>query len=158
MVDLLRLERQILRGKGIEDALEKFDWKDFEQTVGDIFRQNDFRVSSNFRFKTKRRYENDLIAARGSLVFCVDCKRWAGGREKRWGIAKAAKEQQKRTEELRKFMKPNLIAKSLMRIPDGDFVPMIVTLHEESVLKEGETFVVPVKKLNTFILNSDALI
>lgn len=153
MADLEKISRQVLRGKTIEETIEKFDWKDFEQTVSDIFRQNDFRITNNFRFKTRRRYENDLIAVRGDLVFCVDCKRWSSGREKRWGLAKAAKEQKERAAEFSKFVRSNPIARTMMKIPHEAFVPMIVTLHQENVLKEGRTFVVPVKKLNAFLLN-----
>ena len=157
VVDLEKIHRQVLRGRSIEDAVGKFDWREFERIVGDIFRQNDFRVSNNFRFKTNRRWEVDLVAVRGGTVFCVDCKRWSTGRSKKWGLAKAAKEQEKRTREMGKFFRSNLIAKSIMGIPDGRFVPLMATLHEEEILREGSTFVVPVKKLNSFIVQSDEL-
>ena len=158
MPDLEKIERKALRGKAVADALEEFDWKGFEQAVGDIFRSNDFTVRNNFRFKTRRRWENDLIAVRNGLVFCVDCKRWAQGREKRWGIAKAAEEQQKRASELGKFVRSNPIARSLLKTDGASFVPVVVTLHQEGVLKVGRTFVVPVEKLNPFIVNYEALI
>lgn len=157
MPDLERISRQVLRGKPIEDAVGKFDWREFEGIVGDIFRRNDFRVRNNFRFKTSRRWEVDLVAVRGSTVFCVDCKRWSAGRSKRWGIAKAAKEQERRTAAMGKFFKSNVLARSLMGVPNGRFVPLMATLHEEEILKEGSTFVVPLKKLNSFIVQSDEL-
>lgn len=158
MVDLEKIERKVLRGYDVADTLEKFDWKEFEETVGDIFRINDFVVKNNFRFKTKRRWENDLLSVRCGLVFCVDCKRWAQGRDKKWDIRKAAKKQQERTSELRKFVKSNPIARSMLKIPSLTFVPLVVTLYQENVLKVGKTFVVPVEKLNSFIVNYDALI
>ncbi len=136
MIDLEKIRRRMLKGKSIEEALEKFDWKEFEQTVGEIFMQNDFKVRSNFRFKTKRRYEADLIATRGNVIFCVDCKKWSEGREKSWSLAKAAKEQEERTNELRKFFRANPIARGIMKIPDGSFVPLIATLHLEKILRE----------------------
>ena len=158
MPDLEKIERKVLRGKAVADAMEEFDWREFEETVGDIFRSNDFRVRNNLRFKTSRRWENDLLAARGGLVFCVDCKRWARGRDKKWGIRKAAQEQQKRTSELGKFLKSNPIARGVLKISVTSFVPVIVTLHQENVLRAGRTFVVPVEKLNSFIVNYEALI
>lgn len=158
MVDLQKLERKVLRGGRLEETLEDFDWKEFERTVGEIFRQNDFRVRKNFRFKTKRRYENDLIAIRNEIVICADCKRWAAHREKSWGIVKAAKEQEKRTAELKKFVRVNPIARDLMKIPEATFVPMIVTLYQENLLRKGKTFVVPVKKLNSFLLECELII
>lgn len=156
-MDLNKLSNQVLRGRKIEDCLGKFNWKDFEFTIGDIFRQNEFMVRNNVRFKTKRRYEIDLVASRNGLVFCVDCKRWSRGREKRWGLAKAAKEQEKRTKELRRFLESNPIAQGIMKLSAVNFVPVIATLHEENILREGRTFVVPVKKLNSFIIESDKL-
>lgn len=158
MPDLKKIERKILRGNKITETIGKFDWKDFEKIISDIFRQNDFIVKNNFRFKTGRRWENDLIAVRSNLVFCVDCKRWSDGREKRWDLAKAAKEQQKRTRELEKFVKLNPIARNIMGISIDSFVSMIVTLHEENILKQGKTYVVPVNKLNSFILNFEFII
>ena len=157
-MELEKITERVLRGRTMESQMEKSDWKDFEKTVGDIFRQNDFRVRNNFRFKTRRRYENDLIAIRSDLAFCVDCMRWSSGRNKFWGLVKAAGEQERRTKELKKFMKSNPIASSIMKVSDEAFVPLLVTLHQESVLKEGRTFVVPVKKLNAFILNFHDLI
>jgi hypothetical protein len=157
VVDLEKIRRQVLRGKPIEDAVGKFDWQEFEGIVGDIFRQNEFRVSNNFRFRTSRRWEVDLVAVRGGTVFCVDCKRWSTGRSKKWSLARAAKEQGERTREMGRFFRSNLIAKSIMGIPDGKFVPLVATLHEEEILREGPTFVVPVKKLNSFIVQSDEL-
>ena len=157
-MDLDAISRRVLRGSQIEDEVGKFDWKEFESIIGDVFRRNDFSVRNNFRFKTKRRYENDLIAVRGDLVFCVDCKRWSSGREKRWSLVKAAKEQQKRTAELGKFLRSNPIARNMMKIPGGGLIPMVVTLHQEDIIKEGETFVVPVKKLNSFVLGFELII
>ncbi len=46
----------------------------------------------------------------------------------------------------------------MMKVPVGRFVPMVATLHEEGISKEGETFVVPVKKLNAFILECERII
>jgi len=158
VADLEKIRRRVLMGNSIEDAVGKFDWREFEGIVGDIFRQNDFRVRNNFRFKTSRRWEVDLVAVRGDIVFCVDCKRWSAGRSKRWGIAKAARDQEKRASEMGKFFRSNFIARSMMGIPIGRFVPMMATLHEEEVLMEGATFVVPVKKLNSFIVQSDELL
>lgn len=158
MLELEKIRCAVLRGSKIEDVMGRYDWAEFERMVGDIFRQNDFRVRNNLRFKTSRRWEMDLVATRGSTVFCVDCKRWSEGRRKRWGLAKAAKEQERRTKEFGRFARSNPIARGMMGIPEGSFVPLLATLHEEGILKEGGTFVVPVRKLNSFIVQSDELL
>lgn len=155
--DLEKISRQVNRGKKMEDAVGKFDWKDFESIVGDIFRENGFSVRNNFRFKTKRRWEMDLVAVRGEDVMCVDCKRWSNGRQKAWSLRKAAGDQSQRTGELGKFVRSNPIARGIMRIPAGRFVPLVVTLHEEELLRERGTFVVPLRKLNTFLVEFDGI-
>ena len=157
-MELEKITRRVLSGGTMEEEIGKSDWNGFEGIVGDIFRKNDFRVRNNFRFKTGRRYENDLIAARDGLAFCVDCKRWSSGREKRWGLAKAAREQDERTAQLARFLRSNPVARDMMKIPHGNLVPMVVTLHQEDLLREGRTFVVPVKKLNAFILEFHLII
>jgi hypothetical protein len=160
-LDMSKLEKiikRVLKGEKIEIAAGKFDWRDFEHTIGDAFRYNDFQVSNNVRFKMKRRYEIDLIAERGDIVFCIDCKRWSEGRDKTWSLSKAAADQQMRAEQFRKYSKSNL--KNILdeNFPERKYVPIIVTLHQENILQEGKTFVVPIGKLNTFILNYETII
>jgi Holliday junction resolvase-like predicted endonuclease len=138
----------------IEEILKKFDWKDFEEIVAEIFRRNDFLVKNNFRFKTKKRYEVDIIATRSNLVFCVDCKRWSGGRYKKSGIRKSVEEQEKRTEAIKKFLMKNPILRKALNVDEKfKILPLIITLMEEDLAKEKNTFVVPIFKLNSFLLN-----
>jgi len=143
-MDLSVLRKKILSGKDIEDVLKKIDWKDFEKTVAEIFYRHGFKVKQSFRFKTNRKYEIDVLAFRNKLALCVDCKQWSRGREKRSALIKSIKEQKTRAEELKKFLSSNL-----------DFHPLIITLFEEDILKEEETYVVPVWKLNSFLLEAE---
>ena len=142
----------ITKGKDIEEVLEKYDWKKFEHIIGEIFQENGFRTKQNFRFKTKKRYEIDIIAIKNNLIFCVDCKWWNKGRYKKSGLKNAVILQENRGNELRKFLKKNIIAKNLLRINSNTVInSLLVTLHEEDIAKHNETFVVPVWKLNRFI-------
>lgn len=156
-MELERIIKQVMRGKKIEDVAGKFDWRGFERSIGDAFRYNDFAVKNNVRFKFKKRYEIDLVAERSEMIFCVDCKRWSEGRDKTWGLLKAAGEQEWRTNEFRKFSNSNL-KQALDKFPLKKYVPMIVTLHQENVTREGNTFIVPIGKLNTFILNCETIV
>ena len=152
MVDLKELAKQLQTGKNIEDILEKTDWKNFESIVSNIFKENDFSTKQNFRFKTKRRYEIDVIAVRNNSIFCIDCKWWNKGRYKKSGLMSAIVSQEKRTKEFGKFLKKNPIAKNLLHVKSGYTVyPLLVTLHDEDMIKENETFLIPVWKLNRFI-------
>jgi len=139
--------------KQIEDILEKFDWEIFEKIVAEIFERNDFKVKHNFRFKTKSRYQIDVIAVKQNKIFCVDCKQWGKGRYKKSGLKQAVKQQEKRVKELKKFLKKNMIAQKMLKVDsDSKFYSLIVTLLQEDMIKENETFIVPVWKLNHFLI------
>jgi hypothetical protein len=142
---------ELKKEKIIEEKLKNFDWRDFEKVVQEIFEINKFKVKRNFRFKTKKRYEIDLIAVRDTFNFCVDCKRFGKGRYKKTQILEAIKKQEERTEELKKFLKANIIAKKSLEIKSMKFYPLLVTLFEEEIIKESMTFVVPIWKLNSFL-------
>jgi Holliday junction resolvase-like predicted endonuclease len=131
-------------------------WKKFEQFVADIFRANEFRVRQNFRFKTSKSYEIDILAIGQRYSFCVDCKQWSGGRYKKGALGIAVSNQQRRVKELKKLLKKNVIARDMLKT--GRLYPLIVTQMEEDLLKEGETWVVPVEKLNSFLLNHEKYI
>lgn len=154
---LEKIRRDVLSGRNIEEVLEKFDWKNFEQIVAEIFKSNDFIVYPNLRFKTKKRYEIDLIAKRRNIVLCIDCKEWSRGRHKKTGLRYAIKKQKERVKELVKFLKGNPIAENKLKMNVKDkFYPLIVTLFLEELVKENGSFIVPVWKLNSFLLEIES--
>jgi Holliday junction resolvase-like predicted endonuclease len=156
MIDFEYLQQQ-LEKKPLEEVLSKLDWKEFEKFVAEIFRENNFHVKTNFRFKTKRRYEIDLIATRGNFVICADCKDWSSGRHKKTALRYAAKEQEERIKEFKRFLKKNPIAKGLLKISQTPhFVPLIISLLQEDLLIEGKTIVSPVWKLNNFLVELES--
>ncbi len=140
-MDLEKIRKQIKSGRSIEDVLKKVDWKDFEKTVGEIFSQHNFKVKRNLRFKTKKRYEIDIFASKRNFAICVDCKQWEQGRYKASAVKNSIKKQIERIEELKTHMK------EVIKI-----YPMIITLFDEDIIKENNVFVVPVWKLNSFLL------
>lgn len=152
-MDLEQIRKCILSGKPIEEIIESFDWQEFEQLVAEIFENNNFRVKQNFRFKTKRRYEIDILAVGNKIVLCVDCKEWGSGRYKRAGLVRAAKKQEERVKQLKKFLKTNLIARQTLQLDlYCKIYPAIVTWLQEDLVKENNAFVVPVWKLNSFLV------
>lgn len=155
MVDLEKIRIQILEGTPIEKILSGFDWSGFEAAVAEIFLANGFNVKRNFSFRTKRRYEIDIIASRAGGTVCTDCKGWREGRSKKSAIERAAEMQKERAEQLKKFVSKNPIARSSLKVnAKANYIPIIVTLLEEDVKERGGALVVPVWKLNSF-LNSD---
>lgn len=149
---LEQIRKDMASGKAIEDIIEEFDWREFEEVVADILTDNNFRIRQNFRFKTKRRYEIDVLAIRDNVVLCIDCKQWGRGRYKRTGLLHSVEEQEERVKELRKFLKTNPIVQSLLKIKIQRIHPIIVTWLQEDLIKEKDTFVVPVWKLNSFLV------
>jgi len=138
----------------LEKILSQLNWKMFEKAVAQVFEANGFSVQNNFRFKTKRRYEMDIIASRHKTVVCTDCKKWRRGRYKQTSLRNAAKMQKKRTKQFEKFVMNNPIAKHKLKISnDSEFHPAIVTLFEEELKNEDGVIVVPVWKLNSFLNN-----
>lgn len=148
---LYALKAQLQKDKVIEDILEKYDWRKFESIITEIFQENGFHAKQNFRFKTRKRYEIDIVAVRSNRIFCIDCKWWGRGRYKKTGLKHAIVSQENRAKELKKFLKRNPIAKSLLKVTKYKIYPLLITLHEEDMVHENKTFVVPVWKLNRFI-------
>jgi len=146
MIDLEEIKTEVLKGKPIEEVLEKFDWKKFETTVAEVFRKHNFLVKQNFWFKTRKRYEIDILAIRQNSCLCVDCKEWSRGRYKKTGLKYAVKQLGKRIDEVKKFFKKNPIVSQKLK-----FYPILVTLFEEELIKEDKSFIVPVSKLNSFL-------
>ncbi len=153
MIDLEQIKSKVLEGKELEAVLENINWREFEEFVAEIFRHHGFAVKCNFRFKTKNRYEIDLVAIKGKIIFCADCKEWSAGRYKKSGLRNAIKNQEIRMKEFKKFLKNNTIAKTMLSLPlKYDMHALIVTLLEEDLIKEDSTTVVPAWKLNSFLL------
>ena len=71
------IEAEVLKGRPIEELLKSFSWKEFEDFCAHVFEINGFQVLRNFRFKSRnKRFEVDIVAVRGALILCADCKRW----------------------------------------------------------------------------------
>lgn len=156
MFDLEKIKTRVLRGENIEAVIKdlKLDWRNFEDIVAAVFEAHNFTVEMNFRFKTKRRYEIDLIAVKNNNVFCVECKQWGGGRYKKSALSRAADEQKRRASEFDRFLKGNFVAREILNIDEKRKIQsIIVTLLEEETVAHDEVFIVPLWKLNNFLLS-----
>lgn len=152
-MDLEKIRARISGGKEIEEIVEEFDWKGFELFVKEILQSNEYRVFQNLRFKTNRRYEVDVTAVKNGKALCIDCKQWGSGRYKSNGLRNAAERQKERTEQLKKFIKGNPIAKNKLGFDGKDIRPLVVTWLQEDVIETNGTYIVPAWKLNSFLSN-----
>ncbi len=144
MINLEEINQKIILGEEIENIVKNINWREFEQFVSEILKHCDFEIFLNFRFAGKHRYEIDILAIKKSTILAIDCKQWNMGRYKSSGLRNAIKNQLRRCEELNK----NLVGKY------DKIIPLIVTLFEEDIVEYENVFVVPLWKLNEFLLNN----
>jgi len=154
VIDLNEIKQRILEGEQIEDIIQKIDWKEFEKLIAEILKKHNFNVHSNFRFKTDRRFEVDVLAIRNKTSLLIDCKQWGRGRYKKTGLKYSVEEQEERTKQLKNFLKNNPIAQAELKIKKTTkFIPLLVTWFEEELLEHENIFIVPVWKFNEFLLS-----
>ncbi len=155
MINLEQIKNRISEGEEIEEIINEVSWKEFEEMVGEIIKTHDYNVYNCFRFKTNRNYEIDLVCVKENIILNIDCKQWDRGRYKNTGLKYAVSEQKNRVCELVKFLKRNVISKKILGIElkKTKFIPLIVTWFEEDLKKYDEVIVVPVWKLNEFLLD-----
>jgi len=154
MIDLDKIRQRIQKGEEIEKIIEEIDWKEFEELVMKILEEHDFHSSHNFRFKFSRAYEIDVLAIRNDLILGIDCKHWDRGRYKKSSLKYAVIEQKNRLKKLKKFIKNNPIIKNKFKITEKTrFTPLLITWFEETLIEHEKVFIVPIWKLNQFLLN-----
>jgi len=154
-MDLKHIEERILKGEQIEEIIEGLRWKEFEELVLRILGRHEFRTWHNFRFKTKRMYEIDVLAVKDTTLLAIDCKDWGRGRYKNSSLRKAALDQSTRAKELRRFLESNPIACVRMKLDASqiNIIPLLVTRLEESLIEHENVLVIPIWKFNEFLLN-----
>ncbi|MEM5811709.1 MAG: restriction endonuclease [Candidatus Aenigmatarchaeota archaeon] len=140
-MNLEEIEEKIRNKKSIEEVLKFLTWKDFELITKEIFERNGFNVRFNYRFKTTKRYQIDILAEKRDVLICVDCKHWRRG-YKVGRIKKAALKQKERINELMKILEEKKI------------VPIILTLLDMGIYEFENVFIIPIFYLNEF-LNSN---
>ena len=76
-MDLEEIQYHVLHGRSIEDVIKDTDWRGFEDICSKILEENGWKFRKNYRFKTERRYEIDILAEKGGNVLLIDCKQWS---------------------------------------------------------------------------------
>jgi len=145
-------------GARVAEIVNLLTWKDFEGLVAGILTENNYRCVESFRRRGNsliRGMEIDVVGVRGGTIIAVDAKMWGIRSGKVSALKSAAEKQKIRTEELTSEL--DRLSKKLNPLSEGQYTiyPVIVTwLVEEVELHEGVP-VVPVFKLNSFILDLD---
>ncbi|UCD07484.1 MAG: restriction endonuclease [Candidatus Aenigmatarchaeota archaeon] len=148
-MDLEEIEYQILHGKSIEEIIKEFDWRGFEDLCSSILAEHGWKTKKNFRFKTEKRYEIDILAEKGEKILLIDCKQWGERPGKASQLKISAKKQLERAKEWEKINFLNRVGKELKTLP------IIITWLEEGITRENGVLIVPVFTFNTFLLEID---
>ena len=122
-------------GADLEDVSEYLNWKDFESLTGIILEEKDFEVTKNL-ILTKPRMEIDIIGKKMDIALLIDCKHWKN-------MSKSALDEivKKQVERVKHFVS----------IENMSALPVIVTLHQETIQFIGNVPIVPIMKLSSFL-------
>ena len=122
-------------GADLEDVSEYLNWKDFESLTGIILEEKDFEVTKNL-ILTKPRMEIDVIGKKMDIAVLIDCKHWKN-------MSKSALDEivKKQVERVKHFVS----------IENMSALPVIVTLHQETIQFVGNVPIVPIMKLSSFL-------
>ena len=127
------------KGCDIEQVSQHLSWKDFEKLASEILMSFGYRTRTNVQL-TKPRMEIDVVGVSSAFAIAVDCKHWR--RSSLSTMSGFSRKQAVRAERLLKGDRRITMA-----------VPVIMTLHAESVKVAGGVPVVPVYKFKTFVMD-----
>jgi hypothetical protein len=128
-----------LRGD-IEQLSTYLSWKDFEKLASEVLRSFGYRTRTNVRF-AKPRMEIDVVGTGSDgFTIAVDCKHWK--RNSLSSISNFSQKQVARAEQLIKH------DDALSQV-----VPVMLTLHADSVRFINAVPLVPIHKFRSFIMD-----
>ena len=139
--------RAITLGADIERVCRNLSWKEFEDVAVTAFQTNGYSTIKHFRFRHENRmWEIDVLAIKGKIVVCVDCKRWMK-RLTASTMSKVAEAQIERVKALSKIMD-----KSTFPVEGRIFlIPMILSLIPASSKFCNGVPIVPILQLQNFL-------
>jgi hypothetical protein len=153
-IDLAK--RAVQQGVSIGDIVELLTWKDFEGFVASILIANNFQCIESFRRRGNsliQGMEIDVIGVKGKTIIAIDAKMWGTRSGKASALKTAAEKQKTRTQELSEELDRLSTKMGSLDMQEYQLFPVIATwLVEEVELHEGVP-VVPIFKLNSFILD-----
>jgi Restriction endonuclease len=124
----------------IEQVSTYLSWKDFEKLASEVLTSFGYRTSTNVRF-AKPRMEIDVVGTSSDgFTIAVDCKHWK--RSNLTSISNFSQKQAVRAEWLIKYQKTI-----------SQVVPVMLTLHAESVSFINGVPLVPIHKFRSFIMD-----
>ena len=126
-------------GSDAEQISKNLSWKDFEQLASHVLVSLGYRSKTNLIFK-KPRMEIDVVGINAGFAIVADCKHWK--RSNPSSISHYSCKQASRTVRLVEHDRSILQA-----------VPVILTLHSESVRFVNAVPVVPIFQFKAFVMD-----
>jgi Holliday junction resolvase-like predicted endonuclease len=118
-------------------------WQDFEEFVQEIFNKHGYETQFRVVFRDEEgKSEIDVIAEKFGKIIAIDAKKYSEG----WYRVSALKSQaRKHFNRCRRFS----------RLKRSDVIPVIVSFIDDSLFLHSGCIVIPIDRLNDFILNID---
>jgi hypothetical protein len=149
-------KKAVEHGAPLSSIVEYMTWKDFEGFVASILSAHHYQCVESFRRRgtsAMHGMEIDVIGVKGNTLVAIDAKLWGIRRSKASALKLAAEKQKIRTNELSNELHKLARKMGGLQKKEYQLFPVIVTwLVEDVELHEGVP-VVPIFKLNSFILD-----
>jgi hypothetical protein len=126
-------------GCDVEQISIQLSWQDFEKLASHVLMSFDYKTQTNMRF-TKPRMEIDVVGVNSGFAIVVDCKHWK--RNNLSSISSYSRKQATRVERL--IQRDKKISQA---------VPVILTLHAESVRFVNGIPIVPIFQFKSFVMD-----
>lgn len=142
--------KAISLGADIQRVCRNLSWKEFEDVAVMAFQGNGYSVVKHFRFRSENRiWEIDILAIKGKIAACVDCKRWMKGLAAST-MSKVAEAQMERVRALSKIL-PKITDKLKFSADRVFLLPMILSLVPASSKFYNGVPIVPILQLQSFL-------
>jgi Holliday junction resolvase-like predicted endonuclease len=126
-------------GCDVEQVSKQLSWQDFEKLASQVLMSFGYKTQTNVRF-TKPRMEIDVVGVNSGFAIVVDCKHWK--RNNLSSISSYSRKQAARA---------GLLIQRDKKISQA--VPVILTLHAESVRFVNGIPIVPILRFRSFVMD-----
>jgi len=146
-------------GCDVEKISRLLTWREFEAFCSDILENCGFKSFLNFRFKHRSgRGEIDVLGLRRPFILCMDAKHWGIRSGKASSLRHAIKKHVERVKFLSGALNKYMLDLGIEDWGKGVLVPLLVTLFQEKVMFDFDVPVVPIFKLNSFLMDFDSFL
>ncbi|MHA1959373.1 MAG: hypothetical protein ACW99U_04040 [Candidatus Thorarchaeota archaeon] len=151
--------KAVSMGADVESVVNRMNWKDFEGLVASILAEHDFKCVESFRRRGNSEVQGmeiDVIGIRGNRVVSIDAKMWGLRKGKVSALKNAAEKQMERTGRICSLF--DKLSAKMTGLEHRRYIlsPILVTWLVEDVEILDGVPVVPIFRLNSFLLNFES--